>query len=75
MNEFEMTRVNRSIVDQKSRSQTMLRNTMSFSKFNARNEKGEFNSRIDNDLSELRRTKSDLMQTRKLIETNKYDTG
>lgn len=48
---------------------------MSSSKFQTKNAEGQFNATIDNDLSELKRTKSELMSTRKLIETGKYDTG
>lgn len=75
MNEFDTRRLNESLAEQKSRSEKMLKNTMASSKFDKRHSMGEFTSTINQDLSELRRTKSNLESTRKLISTGKFDPG
>lgn len=75
MNKFDLSQINKTLSDQKSRSQTLLKNTMASSKFESRNSKGEFNSTIDNDLSGLKRTKSEIIAKGKLIESRKFDTG
>jgi len=75
MNQFELSKINSTIVSQRSRSETLLCNSMSRQKFNTRMSQGDFTDTLNYDLSDLRQTRKDIVETGKLIKSGKYDQG